>query len=112
MIQGALAAVWAYQGIWCKLIRPDARHRAIVRAAGVAWALPAIGILEGAIAIWVVSGSWPKTAAGVQTALIVVMNAGGLWRGRRWISDAPGMILQNTAFLTLAWVAAGVLHAH
>jgi hypothetical protein len=110
MIRGALAVVWAYQGVWCKLLRPDGRHRAIVEAAGIGWALSAIGVVEGVIAVWVLVGSWPVWAAMVQTALIVAMNAGGLWRGRRWIPDPVGMLLQNTAFLMLAWVAAGVLH--
>jgi hypothetical protein len=47
----------------------------------------------------------------VQTALIAARNAGGLWRSRRLIQDPVGMIVQNAAFLVLAWVAAGVLHA-
>ena len=38
------------------------------------------------------------------------MNAGGiLWAGGA-IPDAGGMLIQNFAFLTLAWVAAGELH--
>jgi hypothetical protein len=103
--------VWAYEGTWCKLIRRDQRHLAIVEAAGVPWALSAIGILETGIAMWVLIGYFPIAAAAVQTALIAAMNAGGLLRGRRWIADPAGMVLQNAAFLVLAWVAAGVLHA-
>jgi hypothetical protein len=111
LIRGALAAVWGYQGIWCKVMGREARHRAIAEAAGLGWALVTIGTVEAVIAIWVLTGWRPVMAAGVQTALIAAMNAGGLWRGRRLIQDPAGMIVQNAAFLVLAWVAAGVLHA-
>jgi hypothetical protein len=111
LIRGALAAVWGYQGIWCKVMGRDRRHLAIAEAARMGWAVPAIGITEAALAIWVLTGWLPMAAAAVQTALIVAMNIGGLWRGRRWISDPGAMVTQNAAFLALAWVAAGVLHA-
>jgi len=111
LIRGALAAVWAYQGMWCKVLGRQARHREIVRAAGMDWALVPIGLFESAIAIWVLSGWRPVAVAMLQTTLIAAMNAGGLCRGRRLIPDPPGMVLQNAAFVVLAWVAAGVLHA-
>jgi hypothetical protein len=111
LIRAALAAVWAYQGIWCKLLGREARQRAIAQAAGMGWVLAALGMVEAAIAIWVLSGWWPVSAAVLQTSLIAGMNVGGLWRGRRLIQDPAGMVLQNAAFLVLAWVAAGVLRA-
>jgi len=111
LIRGGLAAVWAYQGIWCKLLSPNPRHRGITQAAGFRWALAPIGLVEGMIAIWVLAGWLPVVAAVVQTALIAAMNAGGVWRTRMLIADPVGMILQNAAFLVLAWVSAGVLHA-
>ena len=111
LIRAALAAVWMHQGLWSKLLRPDSRHQAIVAAAGLPRALPWLGTVETATALWVLSG-WAAGAPALwQTALIVAMNAGGLLRARRLIPDPAGMLLQNAAFLVLAWVAAGVLHA-
>jgi hypothetical protein len=111
LIRGALAAVWLYQGVWCKVLRREARHRAIVEAAGMGWVLLPVGWAEAVLAVWVIVGWHAVLAAGVQTALIVAMNVGGLCRGRNLIADPAGMVLQNVTFLMLAWVAAGVLHA-
>ena len=85
----------------------DRRHRQIAEAAGFGWAVVALGLAEALIAVWVITGYAPVAAAVVQTTAIVAMNAGGLWRGRRFIDDPAGMVLQNAAFLMLAWVAAG-----
>jgi hypothetical protein len=111
LIRASLAAVWLHQGLWNKLLRPDDRHRAIVAAAGVPRALFWLGAVETATAFWVLSGWGAVAGAWFQTSLIVGMNAGGLLRARRFIPDPAAMLLQNTAFLVLAWVAAGVLHA-
>ena len=70
------------------------------------WILRAIGVVECALALWVLTGWQPVLAAPAQTALLVSMNSGGLLWARRIIPDPGGMIVKNFAFLVLAWVVA------
>ena len=72
-----------------------------------AWMLRGLGLVECALALWVLSGWQPLLAAAVQTALLVSMNTGGLLWARRIIPDPAGMIVKNLAFLVLAWIVAG-----
>jgi len=65
-----------------------------------------IGAVETLLAVWVLTGYRPRLAAATQTALLVMMNAGGLIWGRKGIADPAGMILQNLVFLTLLWTVA------
>lgn len=109
----AVALVWLYQGLWCKLLGGCPGHRAIVDA--VPWLgegggtvfFYGLGAFETGLALWVLSGWRPRTAALVQTALLVAMNGGGLLWGREHIADPGAMLTQNFAFLTLAWIVAG-----
>lgn len=109
----AVALVWLYQGLWCKLLGGCPGHRAIVDA--VPWLgerggealLYGLGAVETGLALWVLSGRRPRAAALVQTALLAGMNGGGLLWGREHIADPGAMITQNLAFLTLAWIVAG-----
>ena len=112
LIRASIALVWLYEGLWCKLLGGVPRHQEVVAAVpfigmGAAKAaLIAIGLIECCIAVWVLSGRQVRTAALVQTALLVAMNAGGLVWARRLIPDPGSMIVQNIAFLMLIWVAA------
>ncbi|HYE04997.1 MAG TPA: DoxX-like family protein [Planctomycetota bacterium] len=108
--RAAVAAVWLYQGLWCKLIAPGS-HQAVVGAAvgsdtTTSWLLTALGIGEGALAAWVACGWRPFAAATAQTALLVAMNIGGLVLARAHIADPAGMVVMNAAFLTLVWMTA------
>jgi S-adenosylmethionine:diacylglycerol 3-amino-3-carboxypropyl transferase len=109
----AVALVWLYQGLWCKLLGGCPGHLAIVQAvpglgaSGGAILLAGLGLFETGLAFWVLSGWRPRAAALVQTALLVAMNGGGLLWGREHIADPGAMITQNFAFLTLAWIVAG-----
>lgn len=108
----AVALVWLYQGLWCKLLGRCPGHRAIVQAvpglAGSAGAvvLGGLGTIEVGLAAWVLSGWRPRWAAAAQTLLLVGMNGGGLLWGREHIADPGAMITQNLAFLTLVWLVA------
>ena len=110
----AIALVWTYQGLWCKLLGGTPRHREILETSPLLspgqarGALLALGTLECFLAGWVLSGRWAFEAAIAQTVVLFAMNAGGVLWARRLISDPPGMVLQNIIFLLLAWVAAGV----
>ena len=110
----ALAAVWLYQGLLCKLLLARPAHAAVLEevpglGAHASLALPIIGVIETALAAWILSARRPLLAAAAQTLLLVAMNAGGLLFAADAIHDLAGMLLQNLAFLLLAWIVA--LHA-
>jgi uncharacterized membrane protein YphA (DoxX/SURF4 family) len=105
------AAVWWYQGLWCKVLRRRPEQRSIVAAVPglpAGWAggaLATLGVLETAVGGWVASGLRPRQAALVQTGLLVAVNAGGLAFGRAHIR-APGRLLaRNAALLAAVWAA-------
>ena len=108
----AIAAVWLYQGGWCKLIAPNDRHLQVV--AGLPGVGPVharkvlrlVGGIEVALAAWVLSGRAPRTAATAQTALLGAMNGGGLLFARGAIAEPGGMVTQNLALVALIWSAA------
>lgn len=111
--RAAIASVWMYQGLWCKLLDRMPHHREIVGAVPFVSpsradrALVALGLLECVVGLWVLCGFGPGEAAWVQTFLLVAMNAGGLIWAKRAVPDRVGMLLQNFAFLLLVWIAAG-----
>lgn len=111
LIRLAIAAVWLYQGLWCKVLGGAPRHEAVIAAApfigpaAARVAMVAIGLVECGLAAWVVSGSQRRWAALAQTALLVGMNAAGLLWARSLLADPVGMILQNFAFVLLIWIA-------
>jgi len=105
----AIAAVWLYQGGWCKLVAPNERHLQVV--AGVPGVGPVharkvlalVGFVEVGLAAWVLSGRAPRTAAAAQTALLGAMNGGGLLFSRRTIPEPANMLTQNLALVALIW---------
>ena len=114
LIRFAIAMVWIYQGLWCKVAAGVPHHLAVISAvpfigpiAGRA-ALKLLGLVECGVGIWVLGGWQMRRAAMAQTALLAAMNAGGLIWAWRLIPDPAGMILQNFAFVLLAWSAAEV----
>ena len=118
LIRVSIALVWLYQGLWCKLLGRAPHHEAVIasvpflNAAQAHAALLVLGGLECILAIWVLCGRWAFGAAVAQTALLAVMNTGGVLWASTIIPDPVGMLLQNVAFLLLAWIAAGEVHPH
>ena len=114
LIRVAVAAVWIYEGLWCKLLGGQPHELTVVES--VPWFGPrigalflrALGVVEVALGAWVLSGMAPMLCAMAQTVLLVTLNANGLLWARRIIHDPGGMVVKNFAFLVLAWVAAGV----
>jgi hypothetical protein len=114
LVRGTVAAVWLYEGLWCKILGRERRQVQVVEAVpklgpriGKAF-LFALGFVETAVAVWVLSGVLPGTCAIVQTVLLVALNANGLLWARHIIHDPGGMVVKNVAFLTLAWIAAAM----
>ncbi len=108
----AVAGVWLYHGLWCKLLGRCPEQADVVasvpglRGARAKAILLGIGVVETVLAVWVVSGRRPRAAAAVGTALVAGMNAGGLTFGREHIPGVKSMVAENAAFLGLAWLAA------
>jgi hypothetical protein len=110
VIRASVAAVWLYEGLWCKLLGGLPSQVDVVTAVprlgprfGASF-LKALGVVEAAIAVWVMSGIAPGACAIVQTALLVTLNANGLLWARQVIHDPAGMVVKNVAFLVLVWV--------
>ena len=112
LIHVAVAAVWFYEGVWCKLLSGQPRQVRVVEAMPLygsnvaANLLKLLGILEVAISVWVLTRIAPIICAVAQTALLVTLNACGLLWARRCIDDPAGMVVKNFAFLLLVWVSA------
>jgi uncharacterized membrane protein YphA (DoxX/SURF4 family) len=108
----AVAGVWLYHGLWCKLLGRCPEQVDVVAAVPglrgdrAKLVLLGIGVVETTLAAWVVSGRRPRAAAAAGTALVAGMNAGGLAFGRRHIPAVKTMLAENAGFLALAWLAA------
>lgn len=108
--RAAVAAVWLYEGLWCKVLGGDADQHAIVAAVPllpatvVTAALVTIGLAETALAAWVLTGRRATAAAVVQTVLLIGFNAGGLLFAADRITDPGRMLTANAALLALVWL--------
>ncbi|HYB52618.1 MAG TPA: DoxX-like family protein, partial [Thermoanaerobaculia bacterium] len=105
LIRGAIAAVWLYEGLWCKLLGREKRQKQIVEAVprlgprvGAPF-LKLLGTVEVGLAVWSFSGVLPVPCAIAQTLLLVGLNGGGILWARQWIHDPAGMVVKNFAFL-------------
>jgi DoxX-like family len=114
LIRAAVAAVWLYEGLWCKLLRGQPHELNVVAAVprlgpqrGAVF-LQALGVAEVALAVWTLSTTAPLVCAAAQTLMLIALNVGGLIWARHIIHDPAGMIVKNFAFLVLAWVAASL----
>jgi uncharacterized membrane protein YphA (DoxX/SURF4 family) len=114
LVRGAVAAVWLYEGLWCKVLGREPRQVQVVEAVprfGPIAARPfltALGLAEVGVAAWVALGVTPGLCAITQTAVLAALNASGLLWARHIIHDPAGMIVKNVSFLLLAWVAAAM----
>ncbi len=114
LIRVAVAAVWLYEGLWCKLLRGEPREFEVVKAVpryGPRYGVPflmTLGAVEVSLAVWVLWGVAPLLCAIAQTVLLVSLNVNGLIWARHVIHDPRGMLVKNFAFLVLAWVSASI----
>ena len=117
VLRATVAAVWLYEGLWCKLLAGEQTQVQVVTAVprfgplvGRTF-LKLMGVVEVALAAWIVSGATPGLCAVTQTVLLVALNISGLLWARHLIHDPAGMVVKNIAFLTLAWVCAAIAGA-
>lgn len=113
IVQGlrlGIASVWLTHGLLCKLLGAVPRHQLIVaRVVGEPLSGPVIytvGIIEVALAVWVISGRYPKSCAAVQTGLIASMNVFELKLAADLLIAPTAMVLANMCFLGVAWYCA------
>lgn len=114
LMRAAVAAVWLYEGVWCKLFGRVPGQLEVVQAVpllGLRWSahfLRALGVLETAMGLWALSGWFPGLCAIAQTVLLIGLNSAGLFWARQRIHDPAGMVLKNACFLLLAWTSAAL----
>jgi len=112
LIRFAVAAVWLYEGLWCKVLGRVPQQMEIaasvpILAGGWArWFLPVLGYVEAALGLWLLTGWSAQGAALVTTLLLVSMNTVGLIFARKLIHDPIGMLFKNFVLVVLTWVAA------
>jgi len=112
LIHITVAAVWFYEGLWCKILNRQPRQVRVVEAMPLYGSrvapklLKLLGAVETAVGVWVLTGIAPIVCAVAQTALLVTLNSCGLLWARRLIDDPGGMLVKNSAFLVLVWVSA------
>jgi len=111
LIRACIAAVWLYEGFWCKIVGRMPSQVEVVSAVprlgarfGPAF-LKALGIVEAGMALWVISGVAPGLCAIIQATLLAALNINGLLWARHIIHDPAGMIVKNIAFLVLVWIS-------
>ncbi len=110
VLRASVAAVWLYEGLWCKIlgrVPVQAEVVAAVPRLGPRLAVPflkVLGVLEVGLAVWVMAGIASGVCAIAQMAVLVVLNANGLFWARRIIHEPAGMVVKNIAFLVLIWV--------
>ena len=106
----ATAAVWLLFGMWFKVLGMVPRHRQIVASViGEAGAGPVtmiIGAAEIAMALWILSGFYPRACAALQSIAIITMNALELTLARDLLLAPLLMICANTLFLVVVWYCA------
>ncbi len=114
LVRCAVAAVWLYEGLWCKLLGRETHQVQVVEAVPKLGPLvgrhflKALGLVETAVALWVLSGVAPGLCAIAQTVLLVSLNVNGLLWARHIIHDPGGMVVKNASFLLLAWLGAAM----
>jgi uncharacterized membrane protein YphA (DoxX/SURF4 family) len=114
VVRVAVASVWIYEGLWCKVLGRAKNELRIVEAVpryGAKFGrlfLTALGWIELMLGVWVLSGWASGLCALAQTMLLVALNANGLLWSRHLIHDPAGMLFKNFAFLVLGWVNAGL----
>ena len=108
----AVAAVWIYEGLWQKVLRPAPHELAIVQSVALGLLSPLqflrlIGIGETLLGLGVLSGLYARPLAWFQGVLLVLMNGIGIASSGSAIADPVGLVIRNLPLL-LCIAALGV----
>lgn len=118
LIRASVAAVWLYEGLWCKILGRVESQLKVVNAVpklGPLFGAPflkLLGFVEVGLGVWVLAGVAPGLCAIVETVLLVVLNVNGLLWARRLIHEPAAMVVKNIAFLVLVWVSGAAGRGH
>ncbi len=110
LLRVGVAGVWLYEGLWCKLMSRTPSQVKVVTAVprfGKLFGTPflmTLGVVEVALAVWVLTGITPGLCAIIQIVLLITLNINGLLWARNLIHEPLGMVFKNAAFLILVWV--------
>ena len=96
----SVGAVWLHEGLWQKIVRPDAHELDIVghfSFAGLQGAglMIFIGALETLLALGFWSGLAPKLTAWTGIVALLAMNLVGILGGGGTIADPIGLLIHN-----------------
>ncbi len=96
-----VGAVWMHEGLWQKILRPDAHELDIVghfSFAGLSGAtlMLFIGGLEILLALGFWSGLLPRLCAWTGIVALLAMNLTGIAGGDGTIADPIGLLIHNT----------------
>jgi len=114
IIRASVAAVWLYEGLWCKILGRVQSQVQVVTAVprlGPRFGSPflkGLGVVEVGLAAWVMVGIASGVCAIAETTLLIVLNANGLLWARRIIHEPAGMVIKNISFLVLVWVCGAI----
>ena len=113
LVRIAVALLWLYEGVWCKVLDHEPRQAQAVGTVGASEGttkllFKLLGWVELVIALWVLSNVAPGLCAAVQTTLLVVLTSGALIFARKVIHDPAGVVFKNIVFVTLIWVQPGL----
>ncbi len=114
VMRGSVAAVWLYEGLWCKVFgRSPLEAQVVAKVPGFGprfgqLFLKALGVIEVALAAWVISGILPGACAIAEMTLLVVLNVNGVLWSRDIIPDSVGMLVKNVAFFVLVWACGAI----
>lgn len=108
----AVAFLWLYDGLWCKLLRGCASVDAVLaalpaplfaRANGVRLA---VGVVEIVLALWVLSRAAPRLAAMVQALVLVGLTLAAFRFAPAYIGDPGRLVAETVVFLALIFLVA------
>lgn len=111
LVRLSVAAVWTYEGLWCKLLgRMPSQFAMMIELPRctperAVLLLRLLGLVEMSLALWVLSGDAPAACALAQILVLITLNGNGLLWARHLIHDPGGMVVKNIAFLVLVWIA-------
>jgi uncharacterized membrane protein YphA (DoxX/SURF4 family) len=103
-IRLAVAAVWIYEGLWLKVVRPAPHELAVAASVALGPLSPAallrvIGGGETLLGLGVLSGRFDRFLAWFQGTVLVLMNVIGILFAGKAIADPVGLVIHNLPLL-------------
>jgi uncharacterized membrane protein YphA (DoxX/SURF4 family) len=102
-IRLTVAAVWIYEGLWLKIVRPAPHELAVMGSMSFGPLSPgrllfAIGGGEVLLGLGVLSGLYSRFLAWFQGVILLLMNGMGILFAGKAIADPVGLVIHNLPF--------------